>query len=239
MIILPSVNVGNLNSSSLNSDQLVYHVESRNIYCYPGVGSTITDLRKINTNGTLSNITYSSSDKSLATTATSSYIVFNRGFTPVTNQVTFIVAVYLSTVGFGIYPNIFSSDNVSFGGIFIYLASEAVNSINYYISEDSGTNFTEIQDTNIGSLNRIFILAGTINGTVMKLYRNGVLRATNSSHTAGNVTCQSNIHLGKANEAVFDTASGFKFYEAMIYNRALSDNEILQNYNILKSKYGL
>lgn len=239
MIILPSVSAGTSNSSSLNSDQLVYHVESRNIYCYPGVGSAISDLRKINTNGILNTMNYSSSDKSLVTTAGNSYISFNRGFTPVTNQVTFIVVVYLSTVGFGIYPNIFSSDNVSFGGIFIYFASEATNNISFYISEDSGTNWSEIQDINIGSLNRMFILAGTINGTVMNFYRDGILRATNSSHTAGNVSCQSDIHLGYANEAAFNTEPNFRFYEAMIYNRALSDNEILQNYNTLKSKYGL
>lgn len=239
MIILPSVNAGTSNSSSINSDRLVYHVESRNIYSYPGAGSNINDLRKINTNGTLTNITYSSSDRSLATTSTNSSIAFDRGFTPVTNQATFIVAAYLPSLGFGIYPNIFSSENSAFGGIFIYLSSEATNSISFYISEDLGTLFDEIQDINIGTLNRTFVLAGTINGTVMKLYRNGILRATESSHGGGNVNCQSKIHLGRGNDALFDTESGFKFYEAMIYNRALSDNEILQNYNTLKSKYGL
>jgi hypothetical protein len=239
MIILPSISAGNSNSSSLNPDSLVFHVETRNPYCYSGTGSSISDLRKINTNGTLSEIDYVSSDKSLITLDTDSYVSFNRGFSPVTNQFTFIICVHLPTIAAFTYPNIFSSDNAFFGGIFIYYGVDGANDIRFYISEDVGTNYYEIIDTNIGSLDNKFIIAASVNGTTMKLYRNGVLRAFDNSHTAGNVNIQSKINIGYAVDAIFTTAQSLKVYEAMIYNRALSDNEILQNYNTLKSKYGL
>jgi hypothetical protein len=239
MIILPSVSAGNLNSSSANIDNLVFHIETRNPYCYPGVGSTINDLRKINSTGTLSEINYVSSDKSLLMADTDSYVSFDKNFTSITNQFTFIICAHLPTVAAFTYPNIFSSDNVSFGGIFIFYGVDGTNDIGFYISEDVGTNFYEIIDTNVGSLDNKFIIAASVSGTTMKLYRNGVLRAFDNSHTAGNVNIQSKINMGYANQGIFPTSQNLKVYEAMIYNRALSDNEVLQNYNTLKSKYGL
>lgn len=239
MIILPSISAGNSNSSSLNPDSLVFHVETRNPYCYSGTGSSISDLRKINTNGTLSEINYVSSDKSLLMADTDSYVSFDKNFTSITNQFTFIICAHLPTIGVSTYANIFSSDNVSFGGIFIYYGVDGANDIRLYISEDVGTNWYEITDTNIGPLDNKFIIAASVSGTTIKLYRNGVLRHSDGSHTAGNVNIQSKINIGYANQGIFTTSQNLKVYEAMIYNRALSDNEILQNYNTLKSKYGL
>ena len=78
-----------------------------------------------------------------------------------------------------------------------------------------------------------------IRNDVFKFYINGVLISTSSPHTAGNVNAQNLIELGYASEYGGFTEANIKIYNSLIYNRPLSDAEVLFNYNILKSKYNL
>lgn len=77
--------------------------------------------------------------------------------------------------------------------------------------------------------------------TFVKSYRNGIVSSTNS---AGTYTFQNNynkIDIGAYTLQEWNTGGYLngKISTVIIHNRALSDSEILQNYNALKGRYGL
>ena len=75
----------------------------------------------------------------------------------------------------------------------------------------------------------------TFNSTTAKFYKNGTLRNT-FNYTQGAVTTN-NYYIGRsrANNRFINGRIAI----ATIYNRVLSDTEILQNYNAQKSRFGL
>ena len=81
------------------------------------------------------------------------------------------------------------------------------------------------------------MLTGTWNGTTMKLYQNGVKQPTEKSFTGNGVlktitTIQAGYY--------FNISQGYtdgSIANEYLYNRALTDEEIEQTYNALKSKF--
>ena len=123
------------------------------------------------------------------------------------------------------------------GGIFIYIFGQ--NTIAVYITEDFFEE-DELYFNMIAGYPKKIAIAFTINGTIFKLYINGILRSTSSPQTAGNVNFQNLIELGYSSSyGATPTILGTKFYNSLIYNRALNDNEILQNHNALKGRFNL
>ena len=120
----------------------------------------------------------------------------------------------------------------------IYVFGVPENLVSAFIAQDSAATSTELVDS-ISSYPLKKVIGFTINGTVFKFYINGVLISTSSPHTAGNVNAQNLIELGYASEYGGFTEANIKIYNSLIYNRPLSDAEVLFNYNILKSKYNL
>lgn len=85
------------------------------------------------------------------------------------------------------------------------------------------------------------MLTGTWDGTTMKLYLNGVKQTNELSYSGGST------RLLRANENV--TIGGYfnvsqpwtngKISNVAIYNRALSANEVRQNFNVMRGRYGI
>lgn len=90
------------------------------------------------------------------------------------------------------------------------------------------------------SLNTWHNLSFTYDGTMLKLYRNGVQDATTG--TATYTLGQNNIDVGIGNNiALYPYNDWFKGQIPMVqlYNRALSAQEITQNYNAVKTRFEL
>lgn len=83
------------------------------------------------------------------------------------------------------------------------------------------------------TINQWHNIVGTYDGTSLKFYFNGVLVNTTS------VTQTPNTNTDNLNivQAAYPTDG--RVATARIYNRALSASEVLQNYNALKSRFGL
>lgn len=79
----------------------------------------------------------------------------------------------------------------------------------------------------------------TYNGTVAKMYIDGVLDNQKTLLNPLSVSPTSNLKIGEGIGAlsVNDFSSG-AFGPVMIYNRALSDNEVLTNYNSINDSHG-
>lgn len=222
-------------SPRIVTNGLVFYVNPSDPKCYSG-GSTCRDLTRINGNGVLSNVSFSS-DKAFRMDSTTSRVYFNRSFANFTNSTTYITTVEIPNGSN--YAPFFSSINENYGGIMFYIFNE--NFISPIISEDIGNAADELPYDIIGSGSypKKIVIAFTLNGTVFKLYINGILIDFRSSHMGGNVNSQSLIELGYTSLVPAPIVINTKFYNSLIYNRALNDNEILQNFNALKGRFNL
>jgi hypothetical protein len=109
--------------------------------------------------------------------------------------------------------------------------------------EDTNGNFINFSSfTDLSSLNGQFYLVGLTWKTSIgqgKLYINNNLKSTqtNSSMINSNINSTDNLQIGRANSNT-QYLNG-KIPQSLIYNRALTEQEILQNYNATKGRYGL
>lgn len=89
------------------------------------------------------------------------------------------------------------------------------------------------------NINNWYTVVGTYDGSIMKLYINGELK--NSLEVTGTIKKSSvNIALGaNANTNSYSNYSNISVKRAMIYNRALTQEEIQQNYEIDKGRFGI
>ena len=79
-------------------------------------------------------------------------------------------------------------------------------------------------------------IVGTFSGGRMSIYYNGNLYATNTGNSY--VTSSVNLLVGYGNQGGWDPYIGH-IYNAAVYNVCLTANEVLQNYNAVKSRFKL
>jgi hypothetical protein len=87
-------------------------------------------------------------------------------------------------------------------------------------------------------------VTGTINTTNVSIYVNGSLSATSAGITTGILNNSNSIITFGIDPRYLTLISSYTFFNGsvgagMIYNRTLSSSEILQNYNIQKSRFDL
>ena len=99
-------------------------------------------------------------------------------------------------------------------------------------------NFTLLGTTTLDTTNTIwYFIASTISGSVATLYLNGVQEnTTTQAFTIG--SWGGSAAIGRRGSADQRYLTGSVAY-VMGYNRALSQQEVLQNYNAVKTRFGL
>jgi len=117
-----------------------------------------------------------------------------------------------------------------------------ISSRTYWFYENGGIQFfygaatpkilkTDLEDGNWHNI------VGTYNGTsTISLYHNGVLFGTSNSNSQAQTT--QNLSINSYPDGSY-VASDKKIGNTLIYNRALTDSEVLQNYNATKGRFGL
>jgi hypothetical protein len=115
----------------------------------------------------------------------------------------------------------------------LYLTSNSTN-LNFYKKNSSGV------DASGGGfvttiLNTWVNVCFTKEGTTVKGYENGVLRKTDIFTDSNIRTSSNSLKIGNG----WTPAFGGKIPQTQIYNRALTAQEVLQNFNAAKSRYGL
>lgn len=108
----------------------------------------------------------------------------------------------------------------------------AVNSVSYY---SRGITTSTLND------NTWYFICGSCNSTNLKLYINGILYGTATGITSGNIVNNSNSVVQYGKDPRYATNRFFNGYigQNLLYNRELTANEILQNFNATKGRYGL
>jgi len=89
-------------------------------------------------------------------------------------------------------------------------------------------------------LNKNFIVTSTIDNTSHKLYINGTLENQTTGLTLNtSLLSTTPLVVGARITTGYQGYFGGTIYSTLIYNRVLTSNEVLQNYNALKNRYGL
>ena len=198
---------------------------------YPGTGTTWTDLSGSGNNGTITN-------GPLWEGLTNGGAFTFNGSTQYTTTTLDSGTIRDGTLSAWCYP-IASPNAAYYDGI---IDGDLPGSYGTGIGINNGTYQAILNNqfwTTIGqavTLNQWVMVSMTFTATTAIFYLNGAQAAT-LTYTRGAVSPGTNYLVGKsaANARYFNG----RISTAMVYNRALTANEIAQNYNSLAARYGL
>ncbi len=220
------------------TDGLVLYLDSANIKSYIGSGTTWSDLTINGNNGTLSGALFNSSNwgsivfDGIDDRVQVPYPNTNWGSTPWTIDFWMKIDVLgnrgvacLNSANNSDYAvnNVFFTDGKSYW---------------YFIKNSTGEKVGVTQTTGVFAINQIFNFTMTYNGlgliaSNINFYKNAVTLTTLIGGSAG-ITNLNGIQIGGINYPFDGNVYSFK-----LYNRSLSAEEVLKNYDTTKSKFGL
>lgn len=219
---------------------LVLYLDAANPKSYPGSGTEWLDLTNENNNGALVNgPTFNSVNKGS--------IVFDgvNDFVQIDFNESSMDFSKAQTICMWLNPTTGSEDlrrnpyNQAYGGSGT-LTHEPNRTINYYFGTNggNGTPYVGRNSTFTVQTNELAYISVTRDQStdVCRWYKNGILIST---YTAGGYNLTNN-----GNSPII-IASGYtnpfigRIFYCKVYNRALSPEEVLQNYNATKGRFGL
>ena len=225
-----------LYSPKIVTDGLVLCLDAGNNKSYPSSGTTWNDLSGNGNTGTLVNgpAFNSANGGSIVFDGTNDYVV-SSNFTPNFSTKTLSGWVKLSSIiqqGGGLIT-LQSIDGTVFDSI-VY--NEIGQGWGFGSNGFSRTGWSGVLETSTSDWVNI---TATYENSNYKLYRNGVLIQTLTSFSNLNFNFNSNVQLGYRHSGGSGAYLAANIAHALIYNRALSASEILQNYNATKARFGL
>ncbi len=214
------------------SSGLTLHLDAGDSASYPGSGSTWTDLASPQQNITLFN-------SPSFTSGTPAYFTFNGTNQYGTGSGNNVVPSTAYTKSVWFYVNAFQDNNLvssDSGGHFMYMGPDGASQ-KIYCGHSNWSNYTDFPSTSSFVVNtwyNVVLTFTTADGMV--LYVNGAQDATytaNKSQRSGN---------GSTNIGCFGAGGNLfngRIAHVMCYDKALSGVEVLQNYNALRTRFGL
>ena len=214
---------------SIVKDGLVLALDAANTKSYPGVGTVWKDLSGNGNDGTLVNgptlvegnlgsIEFDGIDDYVSVLP-GSYSEYTVNF----------ICKWISSVG--TQGRLFGTNASG-----TYTIRDPSN-INFHYNPLGGSPSSVTLSSNVnvgyGKWTNVTLTVSALN-TEVKIYVNGILR--NSSSVIPSVNLSGTMFIGAQNTSLRANCS-FGFFQ--LYNRALTPEEILQNYNATKGRYGL
>jgi hypothetical protein len=237
------------NGPRIVTSGLVLSLDAADRNSYPGSGTSWRDVSGNGNNGTLTNgPTFNSANQgSIVFDGTDDYVNCGSGSSVniTGTQLTLNAWVYRTALNSNVsnyrriiekaaaYPALQYSLVTTPTG---FSSGEGRLLLDMYI--DSSIPTGAIGSTQL-QLNTWYCVAATYDGSFRRLYVNGILDGQLA--TTGNITpTVSNLGIGDyLLESGTTYAWNGRISNTMIYNRALTASEILQNYNAQKSRFGL
>lgn len=217
---------------------LVLSVDPGNWYTYPKYGTAVTDL-KGNATGTIGgNMAFSTiASGTFVTDGFGDYIDFGK--TPAnfpTGDISVFVWLRPTALnnGWNIFMSKWFTDYGGNGGYSDFHYAIYPSGGNYYQNLYTATQSNLFGSIPI-SINNWYQVGFTISNGTMQMYINGVIDGAQRSNSRINYT-QSMFWLGEARAMT----GGFigNLGSAIVYNRGITREEVFQNYNSTKHKYG-
>lgn len=220
------------NGPKITTDGLILFLDASNPKSYQGSGTSWVDLSGNNINGTLAGGTSFNNSNS-----------GNMSFDGIDDKVTFPNTTVSTTSGMTIEVWFKTSSGTKYQDIFDLADAYGVWIVTNFASAGTGKIVTSFNTTtgyisSNYSTNQWYcvVLAGS--GTSNFQYVNGTLTGTASQTVASSINFNTarigNVDGDRASEYLVGNVASLK-----MYNRMLSQNEVLQNYNSTKAKFGL
>jgi hypothetical protein len=216
---------------------LTLYLDAANKKSYRGTGTSWLDLSGNNNNGTLTNgPTFSNANGGIITfDGIDDYCAITNLVNLNNTSATHEIWVKLNAPNDGLQQQIFARTNINAGTFNITKTSGNVFQMNYRNS--ANTQLTVTLNT-LPSTNWVHIVI-TYDGSVFNAYINGVLDTTTSALT-GALNTGGTFRMALAAQPTGATAfCPCNIGLARAYNRALSAIEVLQNFNAVKTRFGL
>lgn len=233
-------------------DGLVLYLDAANTKSYPGSGTTWNDLSGNGNNGTLVNgPTFDSGNNgSIVFDGVNDYIsVPNQILGNLSNDNSLTVSVFANvnepslTTRSGLLCNQKYQSEVDPGGFGLVIESFGRFAVN--LTKDVDGVKTSYESLGVSTLNRqqyaeYCFTYNSITKTVIT-YKNGIQQGSTTNPNYGwskNTTNRPTV-IGVNTQGGWGNFYKMNIGISKIYNRALTAEEILQNYNATKSRYGL
>lgn len=212
------------------TDGLVLNLDAAQLRSYPTTGTTWSDLSGNNNNGTLVNgPTFNSGNGgSIVFDGVNDYLVCSSNNSVDVNSFTWSATVQ------GLYNGV---------GCLLYIGNPVGSGATPYkvfigvVSSKLYINYNGVLFS-FGNLvnNTIYYLTITYNQNITNMYVNDVFVGSSTART-GTLTSRTNLFLA----STIGSSEFFngRIFNTLLYNRALTAQEIQQNYNANKSRYGL
>ena len=240
---IPSGGGGN----SIITNGLILNLDAGNVSSYPGTGTTWTDLSPTGNNGTLPSSvapgpTWSSTNGGIFSfDGVNDYI--NMGNNTAYNLTNISVSVWFKpTTGTPNYSPIISRYSSGINNLQGWVISYVASTSKFNIGgRENASVFLSFSSTNTYSINNWYNVTWTKSASTWSLYVNGTLDRTTTIGNGTTAYLSNNMQIG----ASFEWSPGDKYYGKQdipavnIYNRALSQGEVTQNYNAIKTRFGL
>jgi hypothetical protein len=243
-------------SPKIVTNGLVLALDAADPNSYPGSGTTWTDMSGGGNTGILTNgPTFSSTNNgAIVLDGVNDSIAFpgnTFNYAPgTTGELTLEVWVYITgpfslfggNVTGGIFGQAYMQGATGFGIAFGGTGTGAPFNFSTQIRTASVFVGTNVTAPTIFSLNNWYHVASTFTrNDQLRLYINGVLADSVSSTSLNGLSLTPSVADAAIGLSGFSNAfySGFRIANARMYNRPLSAIEILQNYNAVKSRFGL
>lgn len=216
---------------------LVMYLDAANTKSYPGTGTTWFDLTGNGNNVQATNGPIWNSAGYFANDA-DSYFTGSGTSTIPTGNSTYTMLVWArqtTASGWG------DKGFISIGGYGVTNQSNALRTLSFagsqvgYFNHYWWGNDLALQDNNAGlALDKWFMLAASFDGTTRRIWVNGISRVSDTP--AGHNVTSTTIQISKTVGTEYQQGD---IAVACIYNRALTSDEMLLNYNALRSRFSI
>lgn len=215
---------------------LVLHLDAGDPASYPEpkTGTTWTDLSGLGNNGTLNpsvgGPTYNTSNGgSLSFDGIDDRVGGTSASVPISNSFTMSVWVRHNTLPNRVQRYLTMGNEI---GVIRHDGASQSGQLHFYI-KTSGTLRINLRVNNSLAINTWYYIVGTWDGTTSRLYRNAVQLGTN---VPGGILDGGNLTYSVSSSS--ESLNG-NIAEVTIYNRALTAQEIQQNFNATRERFGL
>ena len=208
---------------------LVLNLDAGNTLSYPGTGTDWFDLTSNDNDGVLLNgVSYvTDGGGSISFDGVNDYVITDTTKTDftTTNQIT--IGTWFKINTFGNVRGLFQFANgLTNTNPWILVRTQNGNQLTYYVNTTYRLTHT-IDPTGIQYISL------TYDGTTWKVYLNGVLQGSYVGGIGG--YNGNNLYIGNGYAGYLD----MNCYNFHVYDKGLTDSEVLQNYNATKGRFGL
>jgi hypothetical protein len=221
-------------SAPIITNGLVLNLDAGNTASYPGTGTTWTDISGNNNNGTLTNSpTYNSSNGGYFNfNGTNQYVSLTPTKLPTGTSDRTIIAFVKTPTNLSGYQHIIHWGSTFGGEAFGLTLLQGIISSHIW-----GSGPTQGGVTVTVATNYFFAVTYTHASTLHKFWINGVSQGAGVSSSINTGTADARI--GQRITGAEDWSPNGQIYQVLVYNRALSNDEIQQVFNGQKGRYGL